>query len=217
MNEVKEEKNCQCQDHACGDECKCKQQAATEPEVVETDTKKEKKKKNKEIEALQESIAKLTADNQALLSKLQYSQAELINYRKRKEEETTQRLKYANQDIIQEMIPILDNFERAIKLDDNDLTDELSKFLQGFKMMYASLSDVLKKYGVEEIECLHQPFDPMKMEALMMDSDPNFANDEVIEVLLKGYTLKGRIIRPASVKVNKIEENENNEGEDKNE
>ncbi len=217
MNEVKEEKNCQCQDHACGDECKCKQQAATEPEVVETDTKKEKKKKNKEIEALQESIAKLTADNQALLSKLQYSQAELINYRKRKEEETIQRLKYANQDIIQEMIPILDNFERAIKLDDNDLTDELSKFLQGFKMMYASLSDVLKKYGVEEIECLHQPFDPMKMEALMMDSDPNFANDEVIEVLLKGYTLKGRIIRPASVKVNKIEENENNEGEDKNE
>lgn len=217
MNEVKEGKNCQCQDHACGDECKCKQQAATEPEVVETDTKKEKKKKNKEIEALQESIAKLTADNQALLSKLQYSQAELINYRKRKEEETTQRLKYANQDIIQEMIPILDNFERAIKLDDNDLTDELSKFLQGFKMMYASLSDVLKKYGVEEIECLHQPFDPMKMEALMMDSDPNFANDEVIEVLLKGYTLKGRIIRPASVKVNKIEENENNEGEDKNE
>lgn len=217
MNEVKEEKNCQCQDHACGDECKCKQQAATEPEVVETDTKKEKKKKNKEIEALQESIAKLTDDNQALLSKLQYSQAELINYRKRKEEETIQRLKYANQDIIQEMIPILDNFERAIKLDDNDLTDELSKFLQGFKMMYASLSDVLKKYGVEEIECLHQPFDPMKMEALMMDSDPNFANDEVIEVLLKGYTLKGRIIRPASVKVNKIEENENNEGEDKNE
>ena len=217
MNEVKEEKNCQCQDHACDDECKCKQQAATEPEVVETDTKKEKKKKNKEIEALQESIAKLTADNQALLSKLQYSQAELINYRKRKEEETIQRLKYANQDIIQEMIPILDNFERAIKLDDNDLTDELSKFLQGFKMMYASLSDVLKKYGVEEIECLHQPFDPMKMEALMMDSDPNFANDEVIEVLLKGYTLKGRIIRPASVKVNKIEENENNEGEDKNE
>ena len=217
MNEVKEEKNCQCQDHACGDECKCKQQAATEPEVVETDTKKEKKKKNKEIEALQDSIAKLTADNQALLSKLQYSQAELINYRKRKEEETIQRLKYANQDIIQEMIPILDNFERAIKLDDNDLTDELSKFLQGFKMMYASLSDVLKKYGVEEIECLHQPFDPMKMEALMMDSDPNFANDEVIEVLLKGYTLKGRIIRPASVKVNKIEENENNEGEDKNE
>ena len=217
MNEVKEEKNCQCQDRACGDECKCKQQAATEPEVVETDTKKEKKKKNKEIEALQESIAKLTADNKALLSKLQYSQAELINYRKRKEEETIQRLKYANQDIIQEMIPILDNFERAIKLDDNDLTDELSKFLQGFKMMYASLSDVLKKYGVEEIECLHQPFDPMKMEALMMDSDPNFANDEVIEVLLKGYTLKGRIIRPASVKVNKIEENENNEGEDKNE
>ena len=138
-------------------------------------------------------------------SKLQYSKAELINYRKRKEEETDNKLKYANQDLILEILPVLDNFERAIKLDDNVLTDELSKFLAGFKMMYASLCEVLKKFGVEEIECEGKEFDVNTMQALMTDNDPNFEDDVVLEVLLKGYKLKDRVIRAASVKVNKIE------------
>ena len=75
-------------------------------------------------------------------------------------------------------------------------------------MMYATLLDILKKYGVEEIECQNKEFDPTTMEALMIDKDQNFKNDEVLEVLLKGYILKGRVIRPASVRVNKIEEGE---------
>lgn len=184
--------------------------------------KKEKKDKHKkEIDALKKEIAELTEQNETLkqekvelLNKVQYTQAEMVNYRKRKEEETENRLKFANQDLIMEIIPILDNFERAIKLDDNNLTDELSKFLTGFKMMYANLDEVLKKYGVEEIVCLGQPFNPNEMQALMIDQDANFQDDEVIEVLLKGYKLKSRVIRPASVKVNKLEENK---GEDNNE
>ena len=140
-----------------------------------------------------------------MLEKLQYSKAEMINYRKRKEEETDNKLKYANQDLILEIIPVLDNFERVIKLDDNDLTDELSKFLTGFKMMYASLCEVLKKFGVEEIDCEGKEFDANTMQALMTDSDSNFEDDIVLDVLLKGYRLKDRVIRPASVKVNKIE------------
>ncbi len=182
----------------------------------------EHKKNNKHHDKLKEEIHKLTAeieklkqDNQELQSKVQLTQAEMINYRKRKEEETASRLKYANQDLISELILVLDNFERAIKLDDNDLTDELSKFLAGFKMMYANLDDILKKYGVVEIECLDKEFDPNLMQALMIDHDPNFKDDEVIEVLLKGYKLKDRVIRPASVKVNKLEND--NEGEDNNE
>ncbi len=182
----------------------------------------EHKKNNKHHDKLKEEIHKLTAeieklkqDNQELQSKVQLTQAEMINYRKRKEEETASRLKYANQDLISELILVLDNFERAIKLDDNDLTDELSKFLTGFKMMYANLDDILKKYGVVEIECLDKEFDPNLMQALMIDHDPNFKDDEVIEVLLKGYKLKDRVIRPASVKVNKLEND--NEGEDNNE
>ena len=118
----------------------------------------------------------------------------MINYRKRKEEETDNKLKYANQDLILEILPVLDNFERAIKLDDNILTDELSKFLAGFKMMYASLCEVLKKFGVDEIECVGKEFDANTMQALMVDNDPNFEDDVVLEVLLKGYKLKDTFI-----------------------
>lgn len=130
------------------------------------------------------------------------TQAELVNYRKRKDEETANMLKFANQDLITELINVVDNFERAIKLDDNDLTDELSKFLDGFKMMYANLMEILKKFGVEEINRVGEVFDPSQEQALMTDSIEEMDDDVVTEVLLKGYKLNGRVIRPASVKVN---------------
>lgn len=163
------------------------------------------------LEAANTKIAELTAklattdkEKQELLDKVKLCQAELINYRRRKEEETNNMLKFANQDLILEILPIVDNFERAIKEDDNNLTDELSKFLAGFKIMYASLNDVLKKYGVEEINRVGEIFNPSEEQALLTDSLPDHADEEVLEVLLKGYKLKGRVIRPASVKINQI-------------
>jgi len=164
---------------------------------------KEDNKKHEKKHKAKAEIAKLEEEKKALEEKVRYAQAELINYRKRKEEETTNMLKYANQDLILEIIQIVDNFERAIKLDDNDLTDELSKFLAGFKMIYATLCDILKKYGVEEISRVGEIFDPTLEEALITDSLDEYEEDEVLEVLLKGYKLKDRVIRPASVKVNK--------------
>ena len=133
-------------------------------------------------------------------------QAEMINFRRRKEEETANMLKYANQDLILEVISVLDNFERALNLDDNNLNDELSKFLVGFKMIYASLSEILKKYGVEEIEAYEKEFDPSMHQAMMVDKDENKPNNIVLDVLLKGYKLKDRVIRPAAVKVNKLDD-----------
>ena len=88
-------------------------------------------------------------------------------------------------------------------MDDNDLTDELSKFLAGFKMMYASLMEVLKKFGVEEISRQGEIFDANLEEALITDNLDEYEEDAVTEVLLKGYKLNGRVIRPASVKINK--------------
>lgn len=189
--EQEKEKKCACEEE-CTESCNCLHEKVEE-------------RQNSEIENLKNQLAEILNEKQALLEKLQYSKAELINYRKRKEEETDNKLKYANQDLILEILPVLDNFERAIKLDDNVLTDELSKFLAGFKMMYASLCEVLKKFGVEEIECEGKEFDVNTMQALMTDNDPNFEDDVVLEVLLKGYKLKDRVIRAASVKVNKIE------------
>ena len=70
-------------------------------------------------------------------------------------------------------------------------------------MIYATLTDILRKYGVEEISRVGEIFDPAQEEALMTDSLEEYKDDEVLEVLLKGYKLKDRVIRPASVKVNK--------------
>lgn len=198
-------------------ECECK----NENKTCECHEKSKKHDKHhEEIKKIKEELDEKNKVIDELNEKIKYHQAELINYRKRKEEEVSNRLKYANEDLIKELILILDNFERAIRLDDNNLSDELSKFLKGFKMMYASFDDVLKKYGLEEIEAEHLEYDPNTMDALMTDSDKDFKDNEVLEVLLKGYRLKDKVIRPASVRVNKIEEenNDNNEeGEDINE
>ena len=94
--------------------------------------------------------------NDALLR----SQAELLNYKKRKDEETARILKYAEKDILEGFLPILDNFERAISMDDNNFGDETSKFLEGFRMVYNQTRSLLEKFEVKEIECLGKEFDP---------------------------------------------------------
>ncbi len=161
-----------------------------------------KKQLEDHIATLEKQLKEKEEENNQLIEKVKLAQAELVNYRCRKDKETQDMLKYCNQGIITDIIPIVDNFERAIKLDDNDLTDELSKFLQGFKMIYASLSGILKNYGVEEISRAGEVFDPTLEQSLLTDTVEEVDNEVILEVLQKGYKLKDRVIRPASVKIN---------------
>lgn len=143
------------------------------------------------------------ADEVAILNdKLIRLQAELINYRRRKEEETARMLKYQGEDLIKALLPIVDDFERAIKMDDDNLTDELSKFLSGFKMMYGNLENIFISNEIKAIDCLHQPFDPHYHQAVLTDKNEAYDSGIVTEVLTKGYTYKDKVIRPAMVKVN---------------
>ncbi len=151
---------------------------------------------NEEIEAMNKRVSE--AEEKAL----RY-QAELINYRKRKDEETEKKLKYANEDLILEILPVLDNFERAIKMDDDNLEDEVSQFLSGMKMVYASLIKAIEKYGVKEIDALGKVFDATYHQAVMTEEVKDKDKDIVLEVYQKGYILKDKVIRPAMVKVNK--------------
>ena len=130
------------------------------------------------------------------------AQAEMLNYRKRKDEEMTQRLKYANEDLLNSLLQVTDNFERAIKLDDNDLTDELSKFLSGFKMIYGNLMNIIGNYEVTEIDADGLEFDPNMHQAVLTEKDENKPAGVILEVLQKGYKYKDKVIRPAMVKVN---------------
>ena len=139
------------------------------------------------IKTLEEEVLKAKADN--------------INYRKRKDEEVSKMLEYANEGIVKDILPSIDNFERAINLDDNNLNDELSKFLAGFKMIYCHLVDVLEKYDVKAIDDKGKDFDPKLHQAVLTEKVEGMEPGKVIEVMQKGYMLKDKVIRPAMVKV----------------
>ena len=141
-------------------------------------------------------------DNKKVEDALLRSQAELLNYKKRKDEETARILKYAEQDILEGFLPILDNFERAISMDDNNFGDETSKFLEGFRMVYNQTRSLLEKFEVKEIECLGHEFDPTYEQAVVVEKDDTKEPGVVLEVLQKGYTYKDRVLRTAMVKVN---------------
>ncbi len=166
---------CDCNDCNCGHECQCE----TEEDVIKT---------------LEEKVKEL--ENKALLS-----QAEMINYRRRKDEEVSRMLKYANEDMVTELLQTIDNFERAIKMDDNNLEDEVSKFLEGFKLIYCNLVSTLEKYDVKAIDGSNKEFDPAYHQAVMTDHVDGVEPGMVLEVLQKGYLLKDKVIRPAMVKV----------------
>ena len=184
----------------------------TEEKVDKKEEKKEEKtfkKENKELKKLLEEkekeITELKKVNEECINKVKYAQAELINYRKRKDEEMIQREKYCNKDIITDLLPIIDNFERAIKYDDNNLEDQFSKFLSGFKIMFSDLNNILVRFGVTPINRVGEEFNPNLEQALLTDKVEGKKDEEVLEVLLKGYMLHDRVIRPATVKINKID------------
>jgi len=128
--------------------------------------------------------------------------AEAKNVSRRVNEENARLMKYANEDLIRELLTITDNFERAINLDDDDLSDEVSKFLSGFKMIYTSLISLLNNYEVKEIEADGLEFDPNLHQAVITEKDENKPAGVILEVLQKGYIYKDKVIRPAMVKVN---------------
>ncbi len=141
--------------------------------------------------------------NQELEDKYMRLQAEYLNFKTRTQSEVSRMLQYEGEDFIKEILNIKDNFERAIMMDDSDLSDEVSRFLSGFKMILGSLTSLLDKYEVKEVECLGKEFDPHVAEAVLTEHDETKPENVVIEVLTKGYTYKDKLIRPAMVKVNK--------------
>lgn len=162
--------------------------------------KKDNKKKN--TSKVNEEAKKLQEENAKLNEKVLRISAEMQNMRRRYEDEISNIYKFEGEELIVKLLAIVDNFERAIKLDDRDLTDELSKFLSGFKMIYANLINILNSMEVKEIDCQGLEFDPNMMEAVLTEKDENLPANVVLEVLQKGYTYKDKVIRVAMVKVN---------------
>ncbi|MDE0564495.1 nucleotide exchange factor GrpE [Exiguobacterium sp. B2(2022)] len=139
----------------------------------------------KEIEALKASELRIRAD--------------FDNFRRRTNEENAKRVKFASQSVIEKLIPLIDNFERALQV---QATSEDAKQIQsGVDMIHRQLLDVLNAEQVEVIEAVGQPFDPNFHQAVMQEPSDEFESGVVTMELQKGYTMHGRVIRPSMVKV----------------
>lgn len=193
--------DCNCTEEVkCSDDCCCyesQHECHCEHHDKKHDKKKFKEEKHKYKEIIEELKEELKKKDQEVL----VAKADLINYRKRKDEEVVRMLKFCNEDLIKQMLPIMDNFERAIKLDDDNLEDEVSKFLEGFKMIYCNMQNVMNNFEVKQIDGANKPFDPVYHNAIMVEQREGVEPGMVLEVLQKGYIYKDKIIRPAMVKV----------------
>lgn len=146
-----------------------------------------------EIQQLKEKLEE--ADNRYLRL-----QADFDNFRRRTRLDLEASEKYRAQKLITDLLPSLDNFERAMKVEaDNEQSKSL---LQGMDMVYRGLIDALKKEGVEPIEAVGKEFDPHQHQAVMQGEDENYGSNIVTDEFQKGYLLKDKVIRPSMVKVN---------------
>lgn len=165
-----------------------------EKKAEEPKEHKKEHKKDKKLEELQNEVNILKDKNMRIA-------AEMVNTLRRKDEETNRLLKYSNESLITELLPVIDNFERALNVDAK--TTDIESYQKGMTMIYNSLKNILEKFEVKEIEAIDKEFDPSYHQAVMQEEKEGTKENIVIEVLQKGYTYKDKVIRPAMVKVSK--------------
>jgi len=160
-------------------------------------------KKNKillnfdEFKALEEKAAK----SEEYFDKLLRIQADFDNYKKRIEREKAEFVKFANAEIIYEILKILDDFERAVEA--GKKKHDFDVLHKGIELIWIDFKEFLKQKGLEEIKAKGKPFDPHEHDAMMQEETEEHPENYVVEELQKGYKLNDRVIRPAKVKVSK--------------
>lgn len=128
-------------------------------------------------------------------------QADFANFKKRTAGEKLQISEVVKMEVLQNVLPVVDNFERALQVPQDKLTDDLKSFVDGYEMIYKQLMTVLEKEGVVKIDAVGKPFDPNYHQAVMRVASDEYDNDVVVEVLQEGYLLGDKTLRPAMVKV----------------
>jgi len=144
-------------------------------------------KKDKEIRQLQDRILRMAA--------------EMENMRKRLERERSDGISFANEYLIRELLPVIDNLERAVQHGEKDTNCQ--SLLEGVRMTLKNMGDVLGRFGCTSFESLGKPFDPKYHEAVMQQESTEYPEKTVIQELQKGFTLHDRLVRPAMVVVSR--------------
>jgi molecular chaperone GrpE len=142
-------------------------------------------------------VDKLRAERDALLDRLARLQAEFDNARKRAAREQQEFREFAAADVIKNILPVMDSFERALKAPAGGANDLRS----GLELIYRQFQDALQKMGVQPIESMGKPFDPRVHEAVEMVDTSEAPDHQVLDEFQRGYNYKGKLLRPAMVRV----------------
>ena len=163
-------------------------------ETVETEIVEDSK------EIFEQKIAKLEEEVNTWKTDYYKVFADMENSKRRLEKEHSNSMKFMMQSFIEELLPVIDNFERSLNV--QEPSEEIQTFLKGYQMIFDQLMSILEKNGVEVIEAQGKEFDPNLHQAVMTAQDENYDSNIVVEELQKGYKLKDRVIRASLVKVN---------------
>lgn len=126
--------------------------------------------------------------------------ADYDNFKRRTQKDREISAKFRSQSLLTDLLPVLDNFERALAVEAK--SEDAVSIMKGVEMVQKSLLEAVKREGLEEIPAVGEPFDPNFHQAVMQEKDDDAEPGTVLQELQKGYTLKGRVLRPAMVKVN---------------
>ena len=148
-------------------------------------------------DAMQQKIDELTVGLKEKEERALRLQADFENFRRRTSKEKEELSAVIKQEILKDMLPLLDNFERAMAAE----TKDAEAFQKGVDMIYTQLQEVMKKNGLEPIETEGQKFDPNFHQAVMRVQNDDLEDDDIVQELQKGYMVEGRVIRPSMVQV----------------
>ena len=177
-----------------------KEEMTAEEQPVEdvTDTEAEPADVTVEdVPAEEDKTAELEAQLQEKNDRILRLQADFENFRRRTAKEKEELAAVITQNLLTDLLPLLDNFERAMAVEQSDV----EAFQKGVEMIFTQLREVMEKHGLENIEAEGAPFDPNIHQAVMRVENPDVEDGTITQVLQKGYQAKGRVIRPAMVQV----------------
>jgi molecular chaperone GrpE len=155
-----------------------------------------------DAEALKQELENLKKDREEIYDRLLRKQAEFENYRKRVDREKSEFVQFASAELMKELLNTLDSFDLALRTAAAD-TAFGEKALKGFELIYKQLQDTMVRFGLKPVEAKGKPFDPNFHQAVSTQVSDDLEENTVIDEMRKGYTLHGRLLRPAMVSVSK--------------
>lgn len=174
------------------------EEAAQEEQIPKA--KSEQDETRTEVERLEEELAALRQEKDSLYNQMLRTKADFENFKRRSRQEYEQLCLYAGEELMKKILPVLDSMERAVACSDT-ANENARSWQEGVVLTLRQFQNILKADGLEEVLAVNEPFNPELQEAVLQEESDTVQCPTVVEQMQKGYTYKGKLIRPALVKV----------------